>query len=177
MQSRRRAWVCLSLVATVLAWPSFASAETCFHACFKIKGMPSNVTDQKMREDMHACRNVCEKKARARLVSKGFGPLLAACIPEQVSEAEMKKIRSASSSVVAFANAFTWDVDNVLPDKIIRRVELATQTMSLEDIVVTAAGYVAPGKTSTFYIGNIPDGYPAVRVSTRIKAIYACKIP
>ncbi len=164
----------VSLCAGLLLASNIALAETCFHACFKSKSLPSDVTDQAMREDMQSCRDACEKEARARLLSKGFGPLLAACIPEPVSDAEMKKVRSASTSVVAFANAFTWDVNNVLPDKIIRRVELATQTMSLEDIVVTAAGYVEPGGTSTFYVGNIPDGYPAARVTTRIKAIYAC---
>ncbi len=172
----RRAWLHFGLIFVLLAAPNVAAAETCFHACFKTKKLPSNVTDQALRQNMQLCRNTCEKEARAELLSEGLGPLLAACIPAQISDAELKKLRSANSSVVAFANAFTWDVHNVLPDKIIRRVELATQTMSLEDIVVTTAGYVAPGKTGTFYIGNIPDGYPAVRVSTRIKAIYACTI-
>ncbi len=91
-------------------------------------------------------------------MSKGYGPLLAACVPQAASEAELKKIRSASPSVVAFANAFTWDINNVLPDKIIRRVELATQTMSLTDIIVSSNGYVKPGDTGTFYIGNVADG-------------------
>jgi len=65
-------------------------------------------------------------------------------------------------------------VKNVLTDKIIRRVELGTQTMSLEDVIVSSAGYLGPGQTGTFYIGNVAQGYPAVQLTTRIAAIYAC---
>lgn len=164
-------FLCLSSIAYPL---SSASAETCFHACFNGKKLPTDVTDQTMRETMQACRDSCEKTARLHLLDKGLGPLLKSCIPAQISDAEMKKIRSASSSVVAFANAFTWDVNNVLPDKIIRRVELTTQTMSLADIDLTSSGYVEPGQVGTFYMGYIADGYPAARVTTRIKAVYAC---
>ncbi|HEY1736528.1 MAG TPA: hypothetical protein VGG12_07780 [Methylovirgula sp.] len=173
---------CSALVWRLLALslvlsPAAGKAATCFHACFGAKKLSSDVTDQVLRETMQACHDSCEKSDRARLVSEGLEPLLKSCIPAPVSDAELKTIRSANTSVVAFANSFTWDVHNVLPDKIIRRVELATQTMSLEDIVLSASGYVEPGQTSTFYIGNIPDGYPAVRVTTRIQAIYACPKP
>jgi hypothetical protein len=153
-----------------------AQAQSCFHACFSAKKLPSDVTDQTLRETMQLCYQSCQKAARDDLLSKGFGPLLAKCVPQAVSEAELKKVRSASPSVVAFANAFTWDVNNVLQDKIIRRVELTTQTMSLTDIVVSSNGYVKPGDTGTFYIGNVADGYPAVRVTTRIQAIYTCPV-
>lgn len=172
-----RVWVAiLSGFFCLLAVAPQATAQSCFHACFSAKKLPSDVTDQTLRETMHLCYESCQKAARADLLSKGYGPLLAACVPQAASEAELKKIRSASPSVVAFANAFTWDVNNVLPDKIIRRVELATQTMSLTDIVVSSNGYVKPGDTGTFYIGNVADGYPAVRVTTRIQAIYTCPV-
>jgi hypothetical protein len=164
----------LILVMVTLFLPGSAKAETCFHACFTGRALPSSVTDQTMRDTMQSCRNSCEDLARHRLISEGFGPLLATCIPERISDDDLRKIRSASAAVMAFANAFTWDVNNVLPDKIIRRVELATQTMSLEDLVVTAAGFVGPGETGTFYIGNVTQGYPAVQLTTRIQAIYAC---
>jgi hypothetical protein len=167
------AWIflCFSLLAFPLCQ---ARAETCFHACFSGRKLPTDVTDQTMRETMQTCRDACEKAERQRLIDEGLGALLKSCIPEQISDAELKQIRSASSSVVAFANAFTWDVNNVLPDKIIRRVELTTQTMSLADIDLTSSGYVAPGHIGTFYMGSIADGYPAARVTTRIKAVYAC---
>jgi hypothetical protein len=67
-----------------------------------------------------------------------------------------------------------WDVNNILPDKIIRRVELGTQNMSLEDVIISATGIIEPGESGTFYMGSIPDGYPSLRVTTRVKAIYAC---
>ena len=138
---------------------------------------PANVSEQNMREAMQSCHNSCESKARSQLVSEGFGPLLKACIPSRISDEELRKVRSASATIMAFSNVLTWDVKNVLPDKIIRRVELSTQNMSLEDLIVTSAGYLGPGQTGTFYIGNITPGYPAVQLTTRIKAIYACKIP
>ena len=166
-------WIFLSL--PLIALPlSPACAQTCFHACFSGKKLPTDVTDQTMRETMQTCRDACAKAERQRLIDQGLGALLRSCIPEQISEAELRKIRSASSSVVAFANAFTWDVNNVLPNKIIRRVELTTQTMSLADIDLSASGYVEPGQVGTFYMGSIADGYPAARVTTRIKAVYAC---
>ena len=168
------AWTCLCLALVALPI-SAVRAETCFHACFNGKKLPTDVTDQQMRETMQNCRDACEKVERQKLIGEGLGPLLKSCIPEQISDAELKKIRSASSSVVAFANAFTWDVNNVLTDKIIRRVELTTQTMSLADIDLSSAGYVEPGQVGTFYMGSIADGYPAARVMTRIKAVYACK--
>ncbi|TAL77518.1 MAG: hypothetical protein EPN75_12685 [Beijerinckiaceae bacterium] len=123
---------------------------------------------------MQSCNRSCESEARKKLVSEGFGPVLKACIPKRISDEELKKVRSASASILAFYNVLTWDVKNVLPDKILRRVELATQNISLEDVIVTSAGYVGPGQTGTFYIGNVELGYPAVQLSTRIAAIYAC---
>lgn len=173
MRIHRLMRIFIGLLAVIGA-ANAAKAETCFHACFNGKKLASNVTDQTLREIMSRCHASCEKDARADLLSQGYGPLLAACIPQPVSDAELKKVRSASASVVAFANAFTWDVNNVLTDKIIRRVELATQTLSLADIVVTSSGYLKPGGSETFYVGNVADGYPAMRVTTRIKAIYAC---
>lgn len=172
-----RVWatVFFGLICLFAASPQ-AKAQSCFHACFSARKLPSDVTDQTLRETMHNCYESCQKAARADLISKGFGPELAACVPQPVSEDELKKVRSASSSVVAFANAFTWDVNNVLRDKIIRRVELTTQTMSLTDIVISSNGYVKPGDSGTFYMGYVADGYPAVRVTTRIQAIYTCPV-
>jgi len=166
--------LCLSLFLLILVFPKAAQAETCFHACFASRALPANVSDQNMRQTMQTCHNRCENEARAKLVGEGFGPLLKACVPKRISDDELKKIRSASASVMAFSNVLTWDVKNVLPNKIIRRVELSTQNLSLEDVIVTSAGYVGPGQMGTFYIGNVSQGYPAVQLTTRIAAIYAC---
>ncbi len=163
----------LAVGAAVLAGPT-AAAETCFHACLKPKMTATGISDQSIRDLMSACQGDCEDQARARLAARGMAGRIAACAPRPVDDADLKKVRSASPSVVAFANAFTWDVHNVLPGKIIRRVEIGTQTMSLGDVTLTASGIVEPGETGTFFMNNVGDGYPALRVTSRIKAIYAC---
>jgi len=154
-----------------------AQAETCFHVCLKGKLISPDIDDQTIREDMQTCKESCDDEMTARLEKEGIEKKLAACIPEPVPDAEMKKVRSASPSVVAFANAFTWDVKNVLPPgTFIRKVELSTQNVSLEDVTLTAAGIVEPGEIETFLMNNIADGYPSLRVTTRVKAIYACSV-
>jgi hypothetical protein len=153
-----------------------ASADTCFHVCLKAKMTATDITDQGIRDFMSVCRDDCEDQARARLEAKGLAGKIAACTPQPVDDADLKKVRSGSPSVVAFANAFTWDVNNVLPGKIIRRVEIGTQSMSLQDITITASGIVEPGESATFFMNNVGDGYPSLRVTSRIRAIYACPL-
>jgi hypothetical protein len=142
----------------------------------KGKLLSPDIDDQTIREDMQGCKESCDDEMKARLEKEGVEKKLAACIPEKVDDADMKKVRSASPSVVAFANAFTWDVKNVLPGKFIRKVEVSTQNVSLEDVTLTAAGTVEPGESETFLMNNIADGYPSLRVTTRVKAIYACSL-
>jgi hypothetical protein len=155
---------------------SSGAAETCFHVCLKAKMTDPGIDDQGIRDLMAACRDACDDEAEAGLREKGLDGRIAACTPQPVDDADLKKVRAASPSVVAFANAFTWDVNNVLPGRIIRRVEIATQSLSLQDVTLTAAGIVAPGETGTFFINNVADGYPALRAASRIKAIYACPV-
>ncbi len=160
--------------ALVAAAGSGHAAETCFHACLKSKMTDSRIDDQGIRDLMADCRDDCEEQAEARLKARGRDVKIDACKPQPVDDAELKKVRSASSSVVAFANAFTWDVNNVLPGKIIRRVEIGAQSLALQDVTLTASGIVEPGETGTFFMNNVADGYPSLRVASRIKAIYAC---
>ena len=161
--------------AAFFAAMSFAcAAETCFHVCLKAKMTASDIDDQGIRDLMAQCRDDCDEETEARLKEQGLSDKIAACAPQPLDDAELKKIRSGSPSVVAFANAFTWDVNNVLSDKIIRRVEIATQSLSLQDVTITGTGFVAPGESGTFFMNNVADGYPSLRVTSRIKAIYAC---
>jgi hypothetical protein len=165
-----------ALAVSGAGWAT-VQAETCFHTCLKGKLISPDIDDQTIREDMQTCKESCDDEMTARLEKEGIEKKLAACIPEPVPDAEMKKVRSASPSVVAFANAFTWDVKNVLPPgTFIRKVELSTQNVSLEDVTLTAAGIVEPGEMETFLMNNIADGYPSLRVTTRVKAIYACSV-
>ncbi|MEJ0096359.1 MAG: hypothetical protein WDN46_24025 [Methylocella sp.] len=163
--------------AALIAAPKEApAAETCFRACLKAKMTAPDIDDQAIRDLMRGCRDACQNDAEARLKAEGLGDKLAACVPEPVDDADVKKVRSASPSVVAFANAFTWDVNNVLPGKIIRRVEILTQSLSLAEVTLSAGGIVGPGESGTFLISNVTDGYPSMRVTSRIKAIYACSL-
>jgi hypothetical protein len=159
-----------------IAFNKAAVSETCFHVCLKAKMTASDIDDQGIRDLMTGCRDDCEDEARSRLKAKGLAGKIAACTPEPVDDADVKKVRSGSPSVVAFANAFTWDVNNVLPGKIIRRVEIATQSVSLQDVTITASGIVEPGESATFFMNNVADGYPSLRVTSRVKAIYACPL-
>jgi hypothetical protein len=67
-------------------------------------------------------------------------------------------------------------VNNVLLGKIIRRVEILAQSLSLGDVTLSAGGIVEPGEGATFLMNNVADGYPSMRVTSRIKAIYACPL-
>ncbi len=162
--------------ALIAATAPGRASETCFHVCLKDKMTDTDIDDQGIRDLMADCRDDCEEQAVARLKAKGLDEKVDACAPQPVDDADLKKIRSASSSVVAFANAFTWDVNNVLPGKIIRRVEIGTQSLSLQEVTLTASGIVEPGETGTFLMNNVADGYPSLRAASRIKAIYACPV-
>ncbi|ACK50540.1 hypothetical protein Msil_1591 [Methylocella silvestris BL2] len=150
------------------------AAETCFHVCLKQRMASPDIADSAIRDAMASCRDDCDEEAEARLAQSGLAEKIAACEPAPLGAEEFRKIRSASPSVVGFANAFTWEVNNVLPDKIIRRVELVTQSLGLQDVTMAASGIVAPGERGAFFVNNVADGYPAVRLTSRVKAIYAC---
>jgi UDP-N-acetyl-D-mannosaminuronate dehydrogenase len=153
-----------------------ASAETCFNACFRPKLVGTDIEDSRIRSIMRSCRDTCEEDAQRRLSLSGRSEKLLNCFPAPISDQDFKRVRGASSSFVAFANTFTWDVHNVLADKVIKRVEAITQNLELEDVVLGGGVTIAPGETETVFIPGFFDGYPQMRVSTRIKAIYACPL-
>jgi hypothetical protein len=153
-----------------------ARAETCFNACFRPQLVGADIEDSRIRSIMRRCHDMCEEDAGRRFSLSGRGEKLLNCLPEPISDADFKRVRSASPSFVAFANTFTWDVHNVLPDKVIKRVEAITQNLELEDVVLGGGVTIAPGETETVFIPAFFDGYPQMRVSTRIKAIYACSL-
>jgi hypothetical protein len=165
-----------------LIWLVIASAlspthaDTCFRACFKPKNVGADIEDTQIRAVMRACRDSCEADADRRLSLSGRSEKLLNCFPEPISDEEFKQVRAASPSFLVFANAFTWDLHNVLPGKVVKRVEAITQNLALEDIVLGGGVSIAPGETETVFIPAFFDGYPQMRVSTRIKAIYACPL-
>jgi UDP-N-acetyl-D-mannosaminuronate dehydrogenase len=165
------------LICFVLAGgTSNAHAQTCFNACFRPKLVGADIDDSRIRSIMRSCRDTCEDDATRRLSLSGRSEKLLNCFPEPISDQEFKRVRSASPSFLAFANTFTWDLHNVLADKVIKRVEAITQNLELEDVVLGGGVTIAPGETETVFIPAFFDGYPQMRVSTRIKAIYACPL-
>lgn len=149
------------------------AADACFSACLKPRIGAPDIDDQTIREALSACRAQCESETRERIAAGG-GAAALACAPQPLGPEEFRKIRSASPSVVGLAGAFLWEVNNILPDKVIRRVEIATQNMALQEVAMTAAGVAPPGERATFLVPHVGDGYPAVRLSSRVLAVYAC---
>jgi hypothetical protein len=170
----RLALIVAAAVATMVGSGRADAAETCFRACMaqRIKG--SDVTDDTIRYQMTVCRDMCEEEGREKRASLGVGKGLATCEPQPVSESEFKALRSASPSFLIYAHAFTWDIHNVLPRKIIRKVEISYPTLDLDETTATGGGTVLPGETSTFLINGVFDGYPAMHYALRVKAVYAC---
>ena len=157
------------LGSAALGAASFAQAQTqtCFRVCLTSKLTSSAVEDEEIRSFMKGCRDQCEAEAKDRLASRGLAGEIKACIPEPLADADLKKIRSASPSFLAYANAFTWDLHNVLDNKVIVRIEMITQNLGLQDVVMSSGGTALPGETATFLISGFYDGYPSVRVTTR----------
>lgn len=167
--------VALALAAlTVGSRP--ARAETCFRQCVSEQVTSSDMTDDQIRFRMKGCRDTCEAAQREALAASGTAARIAQCRPEPVSRDEFRAIRGASPSYVVQSNAFTWDVKNPLPGKVIREVEIVAQTMDLRDTVMIATGLVMPGDSQTVLATGFFDGYPNARYATRVSAIYACAI-
>jgi hypothetical protein len=170
------ALVCVAAIVGTFLISDAVHAETCFTACFRPQLVGTDIEDARIRAIMRRCRDTCEEDAERRFSLSGRGEKLLNCLPAPLSQDEFRRVRGASPSFVAFANTFTWDVHNILPDKVIKRVEAITQNLELEDVVLGGGVTIAPGETETVFIPGFFDGYPQMRVSTRIKAIYACPL-
>lgn len=176
---RRRAATTLAVLGTALlgatAAPA-AAAETCFRQCLSGKVTSSSLSDDQIRFAMKGCRDVCEGETRRRLDAAGLSRAVDTCRPEPVSLEEFRAIRGASPSYIVQSNAFTWDLRNPLKNKVIREVEIVSQTMELRDTIMTAPGTVLPGESETVLVAGFFDGYPNARYATKVKAIYACTL-
>jgi hypothetical protein len=160
----------------VIAGTERAQAQTCFRACLSSHVTQSDVTDDMIRHQMVLCRETCEEESRAKLAELGLDRKIAACEPQPLSDVEFKTVRAASASFFTFANAFTWDVHNDLPGKVIRKVEIVYPTLDLDQTTATGGGIVLPGETETILINGTFEGYPAMRYGLRVRAVYACSI-
>jgi hypothetical protein len=176
LEARARLASAVLFALALLCVPDATHSQTCFNACFRPKLVGADIDDARIRSIMRSCRDTCEDDAGRRLSLSGRSEKLLNCLPKPISDEEFKRVRGASPSFLAFANTFTWDLHNVLADKVIKRVEAITQNLELEDVVLGGGVTIAPGETETVFIPAFFDGYPQMRVSTRIKAIYACPL-
>ncbi|MEJ1161066.1 hypothetical protein [Prosthecomicrobium sp. N25] len=152
-----------------------AAAETCFRQCLAPRLTDSAIPDDRIRFEMRRCRDLCEGEALAR-VADPVRRRVESCRPEPLSLDEFRAVRGASPSYVVQSNAFTWDVRNPLPGKVIREIEIVAQTMDLRDTVMTAAGTVMPGESETLLVAGFFDGYPNARYATKVRTIWACSL-
>jgi hypothetical protein len=166
----------LVAIWVVIAACASAHAQTCFRACLTPRLKSSDITDDMIRYQMTLCRDACEDESQAKLAQLGLDRKMAACEPAPESDAEFKSLRSASASFLTFANTFTWDIHNVLPGKVIRKVEIVYPTLDLDETTATGGGTVLPGETATLFINGVFEGYPAMRYGLRVKAVHACSI-
>jgi hypothetical protein len=163
------------------AWLSATAASgaqdpTCFRACLTPRVKQSDISDDMIRYQMTVCRDACEDETRLKLREMGLDARLSACVPQPLSDAEFKTVRAASASFFTYASSFTWDIRNVLPGKVIRKVEISYPTLDLDETTATGGGTVLPGETATMLVNVIFVGYPAMNYALRVKAIYACAI-
>ncbi|MBV9568471.1 MAG: hypothetical protein JO172_10060 [Hyphomicrobiales bacterium] len=175
MRDKRIAPLLVAALATFIG-THLARAQTCFRACIAQRVKGSDVTDDMIRFQMTTCRDDCEEESEIKRGSLGIGRNLETCEPQPVSENEFKALRSASASFLVYAHAFTWDIHNILPGKIIRKVEISYPTMDLDETTATGGGTVLPGETATILINGVFDGYPAMHYALKVRAVYACSV-
>lgn len=159
-----------------LAATSPAVAETCFRQCLAGRLVSSQMSDDQIRFEMKGCRDRCERETAERSTAKGIAEKVEACRPEPLSDAEFKQVRGASPSYIVQSNAFTWDLRNPFPNKVIREIVIVAQTMDLRDTTIVARGTVLPGEQETLLSTGFFDGYPNARYATKVRSILACTI-
>ncbi|GBD47485.1 hypothetical protein [Methylopila sp. Yamaguchi] len=165
-----------SLVAAALLCLVAAPARSaCFDACFGSK-VAADSDDIAVKDAATACRQSCDAEAQTALDRQGFGAQLKSCRAHPISLEEFRKVRGASPSYRVQSNIFLWDVKNPFPDKVLTKIEVSTQTMELNDLAFVGTGLVPPSSTATFVIPAFYEGYPAVRFSAKVSAIWACDL-
>lgn len=165
------------LLAVLLLVPvhQTAGAAGCFRACLSAR-VTSSDDDVVMRDAMRACRDQCTREETTALMAEGIYHRYATCRPKPVSEEEFRRVRSANSSFTVQINALVWELSNPLPDKVIRSVEIATQTMSLSNAAFTTRTVIPPGHTGTIVVMDFFDGYPGARFANKLTRIEACPV-
>ena len=161
-------------LAALLAGTDAASAG-CFRACVAER-ISSTDSDLAMRNTMRDCRDSCAAGETASLKAEGIYDAYASCKAAPLSGEEFKRLRGENPSFIVQSNVLSWEFSNQLPDKVIRMVEIGTQTMNLSDAYFTTRVIVPPGRATTIVLMDFFDGYPTVRYASKITRIEACPV-
>lgn len=165
----------LLALAFLAAGSPAAQAAGCFRTCVSGR-ITSSDDDVAMRDAMRACRDHCIAKERSALEAEGLYARYATCKPVPLSQEEFRRVRSANASFTIEINVLTWELTNPLPDKVIRSVEIGTQTMSLSDAAFTTRTVIPPAHTGTIVVMDFFDGYPGTRFANKLTRIEACPV-
>ncbi|QJP12432.1 hypothetical protein G3545_01365 [Starkeya sp. ORNL1] len=166
------------LLATLLlvsVQQATAHAGGCFRACLSER-ITSSDDDVVMRDAMRACRDQCTREETAALKAEGLYDDYATCKPQPLTEDEFRRVRSANPSFTVQINVLVWELSNPLPDKVIRAVEVSTQSMSLSDAAFTTRTVIPPRHTATIVVMDFFDGYPGARFANKLTRIEACPV-
>lgn len=169
--------VVLSFLSAFAAFAAFApppaAAASCFSDCLaETKAEPDD--ERAWRDAARACKARCEAAVRDDLARRGTLARVESCRAEPLTTEEMRTLRSANPSFQIRFNVFTWEIRNVLPGKTLRSIEVASPNLELQETRYAAGALIPPGGAGTFVIPDFYDGYPALRLATKVVEIGAC---
>lgn len=152
-----------------------AAQSRCFDECFGSK-MKMDSDDIAVKDFARECRTTCDAEAQTELEKLGLADKVKSCKAERLTLEQFREVRGASPSYRVQSNIFLWDVKNPFPDKVLTRIEVSTQTMELQDLSFTGTTIVPPSSVATVVIPSFYEGYPAVRFTAKVQAIWACDV-
>lgn len=147
----------------------------CMRACLSTT-LTSADDDLAMRDGLRTCRDTCVAGETEALKAAGALERYADCRPAPLSLEEFRALRSGNPSFTVQSNVLVWELTNVLPNKVIRRVEIGTQTMSLSEAAFTTRTLILPGGTGTVVVMDFFDGYPNARYAGKLTRVEACDV-
>lgn len=146
----------------------------CFRQCLSHRITSADDRDA-MRLAMSECRDICLAQESDALKAAGLQQHYSACRARPLDAADFRKLRGGNAGFTVQDGVLVWEFTNVLPDKVIRTVEIGTQTMNLADAVFSIRTLIPPGRTATIVVMDFYDGYPAARFTSKLSGVAACE--
>jgi hypothetical protein len=171
-ESRRMRLVLAFAAVAACAAPANA---TCFRDCLGSR-IAATSDDIAIKDAARTCREVCEAEVRDGMEKNGTLAQLKSCRGEELSLADLRKLRGETASYYVQSNVFIWDFKNPFPDRAITKIEVSAQNMDLNDVSFTGTGLVPPAGEGVFVIPAFFDGYPAVRFAAKVRKVWACPV-